>query len=83
MNPVKRLAQTTTRKLAASAPWSVRQAMLDGYLEHRYDRRRANLRLLNMLNIVEIGTDGDRGVIISGRNDRFGLLEYAATGTPR
>jgi hypothetical protein len=36
-----------------------------------------------MLNIVEIGTDGDRGVIISGRNDRFGLLEYAATGTPR
>ena len=54
--------------------------MLDGYLERRYDLRRANLRLLSMLNIIEIGADGDRGVVISGRNDRFGLLEYAATG---
>ena len=81
MNPLKRLAQTGIRKLTASAPWGVRQAMLDGYLEHRYDLRRANLRMLTMLNIVEIGADGDRGVIISGRNDRFGLLEYAITGT--
>jgi len=81
MNSMKQLARTAIRKLTASAPWGVRQAMLDGYLDHPYDIKNANLRLLQMLNIIEIGADGDRGVITSGRNDRFGLLEYAASGT--
>ena len=81
MNLFKQLAQTAIRRLTARAPWGVRQAMLEGYLDHGYDTQRANLRLLRMLNITEIGADGDRGVITSSWNDRFGLLEYAATGT--
>jgi FkbM family methyltransferase len=74
-------AACTNHHPTARGQCAVRQAMLDGYLDHHYDIQRAHLRLLRMLNITEIGADGDRGVITSDRNDRFGLLEYAATGT--
>jgi hypothetical protein len=32
-NPMKQLARTVVRRLAARAPWGVREAMLDGYLD--------------------------------------------------
>jgi FkbM family methyltransferase len=80
MNPLKQLAQSAIRKLVAGAPWGVRQAMFEGYLDSA-DVGVASVRLLRMLKIIEIGADGDRGVITSSRNDHFGLLEYAECGT--
>jgi FkbM family methyltransferase len=80
MNLFKQLAHTAVRKLTASAPWGVRQAMLEGYLDHPYDIPRANQRVLRMLNITEIGADGSCGVITGDPNDRFVLLSYAAAG---
>jgi FkbM family methyltransferase len=77
---MKRLARTVIRRLVARAPWGVREALLDGYLD-RSGLLSLSTRLLRRLNIVEIGANGDRGVMTSTWNDQAILPEYAATGT--
>jgi len=81
MNPAKQLARTVIRRLVARAPWGVREALLDGYIDRLGGIEALSARLLRRLKIVEIGADGDRGIIASTWNDQAALLEYAATGT--
>jgi FkbM family methyltransferase len=81
MNHMKQFARTVIRRLVARAPWGVREAMLDGYMDRLGGIEVLSARLLSRLKIVEIGADGDRGVIASAWNNRDALLEYATTGT--
>jgi FkbM family methyltransferase len=80
MNLLKRVARSIIRKSVAHAPRRVREAMLQGYMD-RCGIEALSAHLLHSLKIVEIGANGDRGVITSAWNDQCVLREYAATGT--
>lgn len=80
MNPMKELARTVIRRVTARAPWGIREAMLEGYMD-RVGVEGLSTRLLHRLKIVEIAANGDCGVMASGCNDQVVLLEYAANGT--
>ena len=81
MNSFKHLARSAIRKLVANSPWSVRDAILDGYLDHDYDVRADFGRVCRVLNITEIGADGDLGVMTGSPWDRSVILSYAKYGT--
>jgi FkbM family methyltransferase len=77
---VKRFAKAIIRRLVSRAPFGVREAMLDGCID-RIGISDFCLRLFPKFKIVEVGAEGDRGIVTSAWNDIFVLPEYAATGT--
>ena len=80
MNPAKQFVRSMVRGVARRAPWSVREALLEGYID-RASPEVLSTRLLRRLNIAEIGASGDRGVLSSAWNDSVGMIEYAKAGT--
>lgn len=80
MHSVKQLAKAIIRELVLRAPWGVREAIFDAYID-RIGIFEIGARFFPKLKIVEIGAAGDRGIVTSAWNDAFVLPEYAATGT--
>ena len=77
---MKSLARTAIRRLVFSAPWGIRQAILDACIDRIGDSV-VCARLLGKMHISEIGADGDCGLITSAWNDQYVLPEYARHGT--
>lgn len=77
---MKSLAKSAIRNLVLHAPRGAQYAMLDACIES-IGAEFVAPRVLQRLNITEVGAAGDRGTILSAWNDDTVLPEYGKTGT--
>ncbi len=77
---MKNLARAAILKFVSSAPWGVREAILEACIT-RIGAAEVSARLFPRLGIVEVGAWGDLGLIRSAANDRGVLALYARTGS--
>ena len=77
---MKQLATALIRYVVFNAPWGAREAMMQACID-RLGPTEVVSRVLPKSKIIEIGADGDRGIVTSAWNDLCVLPEYAETGT--
>lgn len=77
---LKQAVRMALRGLVRSAPWGVRETLLEECIE-RIGVDAVRTRLFRTLNIVEVGVLGDRGVITGAWNDESVLRQYAQSGS--